>query len=119
MLMKIKRLWLGIIFESGKLIKAKKSYRGIGKTNMLIKKAQEDGLTIIVGSQQAYDEIKGLTQFVNVLRLKKGYTVELKGKAGGILLDESLDLYMVEWLKKQKEWEIRGGFIREDDGNDN
>jgi hypothetical protein len=118
MLTKLKRLWISFQLDRGKLIKATKGLKGIGKTNALVRYAQDSAFLIVVGSQEAYDEIKEMTPYVTVLRLKEGYTVELKDLSGGLLLDESVDLKMVEWLKKQSQFDIVGGFIREDEKHD-
>lgn len=103
----------------GDLIKVDDRHRGVGKTTMMIKLAMDNGHGIVVGNQLAHDQIKSMCHYVKVFRLAPNYTIEMRGLAGSVLIDESLSLEMVEFLQAEPQWEIRGGFIANYGGEQN
>ena len=113
------RKWFQFRLKKGDLIKVDDRHRRVGKTTMTIKLAMDKGYGIVVGNQGAYDHIKGMSHYVKVYRLAPNYTIEMRGLAGSVLIDESLSLEMVEFLQAEPQWEVRGGFIANYGGEKN
>jgi hypothetical protein len=109
----IKRLWFKFLLSQNKLIKVDDRHRGVGKTYMMIEKAIKHDIPILAGSQKHVDLIKRSANVVEVYGLAKNFTIHIRGKQfpNGVLIDESVDPEMIEFVKANN-IHIRGGFIR-------
>lgn len=110
----IKRFWFKFLLSRDKLIKVDDRHRGIGKTYMMIEKAIKEDIPVVVGSQQMASVIKRNGNPVEIIRLAKGFTIEIKGKRSslpnGVIIDESVDPSMIKVIEGEG-IKIRGGFI--------
>lgn len=108
----IKRMWFKFLLNRDKLIKVDERHRGIGKTYMMIERAIEKNIPIVVGSQQQADNIKRNGNPVEVVRMAKNFSIDIEGRKfpNGVMIDESLDEDMIKEIKARK-IRIRGGFI--------
>jgi hypothetical protein len=108
------RLWLKFQLNRDKIIKVDERHRGIGKTTMLVKRAEKEGLAIVVGNQPSHSYIRNMSSKVAILRLAPNFTFEIKGNNGnypnGVLIDDSVDAMMIAELHNNN-FVIRGGFI--------
>lgn len=107
----LKKKMLKTQLKAGMLVKVNNSEDRIDRRLMLIEIAKKNGWHIIVGSQQAFDEIKAIERYVSVMRLADGFTLDVREQAGCTLIDESLTSNMVDWIKQEQQFEIRGGFL--------
>jgi hypothetical protein len=107
----IKRLLFKLLLKFNVVIPTTEKDRGVGKTYILIERALKECLPIVVGTQMEYNYIKRNANPVEVIRFKKGYTLEIIGKKfpNGVLIEESIDKEEVEYLKFEG-IKIRGGF---------
>lgn len=110
-MLKLKRMWFKFLLNKGNLITIDERHAKIGKTTMLIEVAKKYGNAIVVGTQAEYDNIKSRELYVNVYRLAEGFTIDLKGQAGRVMIDESVSPKMVKWLQENPSFEVVGGFI--------
>ena len=108
------RLWFKYQLNKGKLIKVNDKHRYVGKTTMLVKKAKELNIPIIVGNQRGIDTIKSIDSEVKVLGLAPNYTINIAGRRfeDGVLVDDTLLPAMLPVLDEHH-IKIKGGFINE------
>jgi hypothetical protein len=113
----LKRLWFKYLLSKGKLIEVDEKSVGIGKTYMMIELAIKKNIPVIAGSQMAIDNIKRHGNPVEVFGLAPNYTIAVKGKVfpNGVLIDDSVNPEMIQWLKDE-EIVIRGGFLYKEKG---
>ena len=106
------RIWFKILLNKNHLIVINDSHRGIGKTTMLIKRSMKHNAPIVVGNQNHWNLIKDIEINTQVYRLAENFTIDFKGKSfpNGVLIDESIDKKMIDWIKDNN-IEIRGGFV--------
>ena len=97
--------------EHGELIQINDN--NIDTLSLLVDCAERHNLGIVVGSQMKVNAIKNMNENIRIYRLAKNFTFEVK-KADNdcILIDESIDLEMIKWLKQQPNITICGGFIK-------
>jgi len=101
--------------KHGELIAINKDYNDIDTLDLLIDCAKHHNLGIVVGSQMKANAIKNMNENIRIYRLAKNFTFEIrKADNDCILIDESVDLEMIEWLKQQPNITICGGFIRKE-----
>jgi hypothetical protein len=98
--------------KKGHLIYVDNKHRGIGKTTMLVNLSIKNKIPIIVGSQQDWGNLKYMNHNLDLVRLAKNFTFEVKGREfpNGVLVEESVEPEMIEWLKEHN-IKIRGGFV--------
>ena len=97
--------------EHGELIQINDN--NIDTLSLLVDCAERHNLGIVVGSQMKANAIKNMNENIRIYRLAKNFTFEVK-KADNdcILIDKSVDLEMIKWLKQQPNITICGGFIK-------
>lgn len=99
--------------EHGELITI--SNNDIDTLPLLAECAERHDLGIVVGSQMKANAIKNMNENIRIYRLAKNFTFEIrKADNDCILIDESVDLEMIEWLKQQPNITICGGFIKKE-----
>jgi hypothetical protein len=112
------RLRLKYQLSRGQLIEVNSSYKGIGKTTMLIKRSLKKDMPILVGSQKEIDEIKRVNPNIKVYGYAPNFTKHLRGIGfpNGVLIDETVKREMVEHLQKTtpNAIKIQGGFLGEE-----
>ena len=112
----IRRAWLKYLLSQDRLVKVSYKYRGVGKTYMMIERSIKLNIPIVVGNQAMADHIKRNGNPVEVIRLAKGYTLEIKGKGrdfpNGVMIDDSVSPKMVN-IVADEGIVIRGGFLEE------
>lgn len=117
-----KRMWFKFLLHRDKLIKVDDRHRNVGKTYMMIERAIKHNIPIVAGSQMQADNIRRNGNPVEVIRLAKGFTIELKGKrkdlTNGVMIDESVDPEMIDFIKAEG-ITIRGGFVANYGGDKN
>lgn len=107
-----KRAWFKFLLNRDKLIKVDERHRGIGKTYMMIERAIDKDIPIIVGSQQHANNIKRHGNPVEILRLANNFTIDLVGRKfpNGVMIDETVDPKLIKKVEGMG-IKIRGGFI--------
>lgn len=99
--------------EHGELITI--SNNDIDTLSLLVGCAERHNLGIVVGNQMKFNAIKDMNKNIRIYRLAKNFTFEVRGaKDDCVLIDESVDLEMIEWLKQQPNITVCGGFIKKE-----
>lgn len=81
------------------------------RDKFLVTQSLANEIPIVVSSQIRFDALKSLNREVDVCRLAKNFTIEMKDKEfpNGVLIDESVSIEMITWIR-EKDIKIRGGF---------
>ncbi|AYP68299.1 hypothetical protein PQE75_gp180 [Bacillus phage vB_BcoS-136] len=109
------RLWFKYKLNKEELIKVDDRTRGIGKTTMMIELAKKKDYGVVVGNQQIITVINNYDKDKNIriYRLGKNFTIDIKGKSDNVLIDESVEPEMIDFLKREyPRIKIRGGFLQ-------
>lgn len=99
------------IFEGGKIIQVEDMNIG-ERMSTLIDYSLANNLVILAGNQGKIDALKSKSEDVNVIGFAKNFTKHLNNidLSNGVLIDESVEPEMVEYLTLNFDVKIRGGY---------
>ena len=110
-----KKAYFKCLLSFNSLVKVDERHRGVGKSTMLAERAIKKDMTIVVGTQTAYNHLKEINKNVKILRLAHNFSIEVRGMEknhpNGVLIDESLEKDLIEFLLDNN-YEIKGGFLQ-------
>lgn len=104
--MQIKSKW-----KKGKMVQATILPDRQDRDEILVKYAVANNIPVVVGKQSRCDELKYIDINVQLIRLAHNFTIEFRDKEfpNGVLVDETISIEMIGWLKSEK-IKISGGF---------